>query len=102
MAEGFHILPAGLDHAGDFALEGELPEAETAKVEFSQIASRAATEATAMIRPRLELRGASRLHDQRRLRHLYPRRGAPPPFRCSPRELARAKPPFEQDLLPEI
>src|SRR5215470_3403432 len=62
-------LPARLDHARHFALEGQLPEAQPAGLELPQIAAWAAADLAAVVAPRLELRGPLRLHDERDLRH---------------------------------
>src|SRR6186997_2420429 len=62
-------LPARLDHARHLALEGQLPEAESAGLELPQVAAGTAADLAAAVAPRLELRGALRLHDERDLRH---------------------------------
>src|SRR5262245_23916957 len=61
--------PARLDHARHLALEGQLPEAQTAELELPQVAARASTQLTAAIGATGELRGALRLHDERGLGH---------------------------------
>src|SRR5215467_5111163 len=65
-------LPAGLDHARHLALEGELPEAEPAELELSEVAARPAAQLAAAVDARLELGRLLqplRFHDERGLRH---------------------------------
>src|ERR1700682_2390546 len=65
-------LPAGLDHARHFTLEGELPEAEPAELELPGEAARPAAQLAAAVDARLELRRLLqplRLDDERGLRH---------------------------------
>src|SRR3970282_1626402 len=53
------LLPAGLDNARHLALEGELPEADAARLELPEIPARPAADLAAGVGPRLELwRGA--------------------------------------------
>src|SRR5215468_1692837 len=64
------LLPAGLDHARHLALEGELPEAEAAELEFPQKAARPPAQLAAAVGARLELGRLLqplRLHDERGL-----------------------------------
>src|SRR5579871_2440131 len=44
-------LPARLDHAGDFARQRQLPEADAAQIELAQIASRTAAAEAAVTMP---------------------------------------------------
>src|SRR5882724_8548683 len=48
-------LPARLDHARHFALEGELPEAERAELELPDEAARTPAQLAAAVQGRLEL-----------------------------------------------
>src|SRR5512147_3069379 len=60
-------LPARLDHAGHFALERKLAEADPAGFELAQVAARPATDLAAVVGAHLVLRGALLLHDERSL-----------------------------------
>src|SRR5947209_2265232 len=50
------FLPTGLDDAGDLAIQGELPEAETANAEFAEEAARPSAAPAAIAVPAAELR----------------------------------------------
>src|SRR3970282_986686 len=63
------LLPAGLDDARHLAPDGELPEADAAPLGLPEIPPRPAADLAAGVGPRLELRRALLLHDQRGLRH---------------------------------
>src|SRR5438034_2218135 len=53
-----HGLPARLHDAGALALEGDLPEAETAQLELAQVPPRTPAQLAARVGTRAELRGA--------------------------------------------
>src|SRR6266478_5821577 len=55
-AHGFFILPARLDDARNFSLEGERTEAETAYAELAKERARTTAELAAVVLARLELR----------------------------------------------
>src|SRR3990172_4889094 len=63
------LLPAGLDDARPLALEGELPEADAARLELPEITAGKAADLAAGVGPRLELRRGPLLHDSPGLRH---------------------------------
>jgi hypothetical protein len=48
-------LPASLDHTGDLAIQGELPEAQTADAELAQVSARPPAAPAAVAMPALEL-----------------------------------------------
>src|ERR1017187_2570802 len=49
------LSPTGLDHAGDFAGQSELPETDPAQIEFAQIAARPAAPETPVAMPNFVL-----------------------------------------------
>src|SRR5207247_7337475 len=61
--------PAGLAHAGDFAAEGELPEADATQLELAQRAATATAALAAVVAAHLELRRSLDLLDPALLRH---------------------------------
>src|SRR6266849_382776 len=63
------LLPARLDHAGDFPGQGILPEADAAHLELPEIAPRPSAVAAPRILAHGELRLALGLGNQRQLRH---------------------------------
>src|SRR3954470_16525335 len=63
------LLPGALGHAGDDALMGELPQADTTEPELLEHGTRPAAAIAAGVVAHLELRGAGRLDPQRLLRH---------------------------------
>src|SRR5207302_1254171 len=62
-------LPARLDHSGDLALEGAVPEADAAHLELVEEGAIAAAEGAALVGADLELRLALRLGDLGELGH---------------------------------
>src|ERR687891_1708850 len=56
--------PAGLDHAGDLALEGQLTEAQAAHLELPQIPAGPPAQLAAAVAARPELGRRLRLHDE--------------------------------------
>src|SRR5262249_34528775 len=71
-------LPARLDDTRDLALQGQLPEADPARLELPQVSPGPATELAPVIGARLELRRCVLLHDQRRLGHRHDSRNGKP------------------------
>ena len=59
----YDVLPARLLDAGNVALERLFAEADAAQIEVAHKAARAAALEAPADNPRLELRGALRLHD---------------------------------------
>src|SRR5579864_8397890 len=64
------LLPAGLRHAGDGALVGELPQADTADAELAEHRARPAAAAAARVGADLVLLGPLLLDDETLLRHV--------------------------------
>src|SRR5579871_449068 len=70
------LLPAGLDHSGNFAVQGELPETQPADAELAQIAARpsAPPAAVPVPAPQLRLLGLAGLFQPQVFRNLRRRR----------------------------
>src|SRR6266571_312830 len=66
---GGRPLPAKNTHAGDFAAEGELPEADATQLELAQRAATATAALAAVVAAHLELRRSLDLLDPALLRH---------------------------------
>src|SRR6478752_4449378 len=64
----FGLLPGALGHAGDDALVGELPQADTTEPELLEHGPRTATAIAARVVAHLVLRGPCGLDDKRLLR----------------------------------
>src|SRR5262245_31754066 len=62
-------LPGGLRHARDLTAQGQVPEADSAQLEFAEVPARPPAHPAPRVGAHLEFRGAPLLVDQRRLRH---------------------------------